>query len=102
MTEGVAWPVFDALEPQHVSPAVAWLVHEECTVSGEIYSVAGGQVARFFIGRTPGVCSARLTPEEIRDRFEEIRSTDGFLEFASATEEIELLAERLQGHGETK
>jgi NAD(P)-dependent dehydrogenase (short-subunit alcohol dehydrogenase family) len=95
MTEGVAWPVFDALEPEHVSPAVVWLVHEECTVSGETYSVAGGQVARFFTGRTQGIYSARLTPEEIRQRFSEIRSTEGFLELGSATEEIELLASRL-------
>jgi NAD(P)-dependent dehydrogenase (short-subunit alcohol dehydrogenase family) len=101
MTAGVEWPVFDALDPEHVSPAVAWLVHEDCTVSGEMYSVAGGQVARFFIGRTEGVHSSRLTPEEVRDRFHEIRSTEAFLELGSATEEIELLAKRLGSTSQT-
>jgi NAD(P)-dependent dehydrogenase (short-subunit alcohol dehydrogenase family) len=95
MTEGVQWPVFEALEPESVSPVVAWLVHESCHASGEIYSAAGGQVARFFVGRTRGIYSDRLTPEDVRDRFDEISSTDEFLEFRSATDEIEALARRL-------
>ena len=32
----------DALDPALVSPLVAYLASEECSVSGEVYSAAGG------------------------------------------------------------
>ena len=35
----------------------AFLTHRECPVSGEIYTVGAGHVARFFIGRTKGFYS---------------------------------------------
>jgi NAD(P)-dependent dehydrogenase (short-subunit alcohol dehydrogenase family) len=95
MTEGVRWPVFDVLEPELVAPVAAWLVHEACPVTGEVYSAAGGQVSRFFTGLTPGFHSANLTPEDVRDHFAQIRDTDGFVEPPDATAEIELLSQKL-------
>ena len=44
----------DLLDPAFVSPVVAYLAHEDCPVSGNIYSVGGGRVVRFFIGMTEG------------------------------------------------
>ena len=39
--------------------------HEDCPVSGEVYSAAGGRVARFFVGLTEGVLDPKLTVETV-------------------------------------
>ena len=48
-------------------------------MSGEVFSAAGGRVARFFIGMTAGWAHpGQLTPEEVRDHFDEIRDPEGY------------------------
>jgi NAD(P)-dependent dehydrogenase (short-subunit alcohol dehydrogenase family) len=37
------------MEPELVAPIVAFLAHEECTVSGEIYAAGAGRFARLFV-----------------------------------------------------
>ena len=49
MTENLLGNLGERLDPSFVSPIVAYLAHEECPVSGEVYSVGGGRVARVFI-----------------------------------------------------
>ena len=61
------------LNPALVSPVVAFLAHDTCPVTGEIYTVGGGQVARFFTGRTRGYTNPTLTPEDVRDHLGKIR-----------------------------
>jgi NAD(P)-dependent dehydrogenase (short-subunit alcohol dehydrogenase family) len=61
------------LEPGLVAPVAAFLTHRDCPVSGEIYTVGAGHVARFFIGRTKGFYSPALSMEAVRDHFAEIR-----------------------------
>jgi NAD(P)-dependent dehydrogenase (short-subunit alcohol dehydrogenase family) len=65
------------LDPALVSPVVAYLAHEECAVSGEIYTVGGGQVSQFFIGRTAGYYNPRLSIEDVRDNLDQIRDPAG-------------------------
>ena len=43
-----------AMAPELVAPMVAFLAHEDCPVSGEIYAAGGGRFARIFIAMTPG------------------------------------------------
>jgi NAD(P)-dependent dehydrogenase (short-subunit alcohol dehydrogenase family) len=95
MTDGIQWDVFERFDPALVAPVAAWLVHEDCPTTGEIYSAAGGHVARFFVGLTPGYTKSDLSPEDVRDNFEQIRDTDGFEIFGEAGEEIARLAEEL-------
>jgi NAD(P)-dependent dehydrogenase (short-subunit alcohol dehydrogenase family) len=73
MTEELLGPVADKLAPEFVTPVVTYLVHESCPVSGEVYSVGGGRVARVFIGVTPGYTDPELSPESVRDHFDQIR-----------------------------
>lgn len=47
------------LDPALVAPVAAFLTHRDCPVSGEIYTVGAGHVARFFIGRTRGTTARR-------------------------------------------
>jgi NAD(P)-dependent dehydrogenase (short-subunit alcohol dehydrogenase family) len=87
----------DKLAPGLVSPVVAWLVHEDCPVSGHVYSVGGGRVARVFVGEGPGYLKtdAPLTVEDIRDHFEEIERTDDFMLLRNATDELRVVSKLL-------
>ncbi len=78
MTEELLGPFAEKLDPKLVSPIVAWLVHEDCPVTGEIYSAAGGRIARFFIGLTEGYFNPDLSAEDVRDHFDEIRDPEGY------------------------
>src|SRR4051794_41147085 len=53
MTEDILGPIADNLDPKFVTPVVAWLAHEDVPVTGEVFSCAGGHVARIFTGVTP-------------------------------------------------
>ena len=79
MTEEILGPMVDKVTPDLVAPIVAWLCHEDCPVSGEIYSAAGGRIARMFIGLTPGYYNPTLTLEDVRDNFEQIRNEEGYI-----------------------
>lgn len=96
MTEDLLGPLGDKLQPEAITPVVAWLAHEECPVTGEIYSIAGGQVSRFFIGRTPGFYKSDLTVEDVRDNFAAIRDEKGYTVPENVTDELKLLLEALK------
>ena len=42
------------MPPELVAPMVAYLAHEDCPVSGEMYAAGAGRFARMFIATTPG------------------------------------------------
>jgi NAD(P)-dependent dehydrogenase (short-subunit alcohol dehydrogenase family) len=67
------------MEPEQISPIVTYLSHEACSVSGQIYHVGGGKVARVFIGVTPGLEDPDLTAEQIADSIEQIDDTSTFV-----------------------
>ncbi|MDA8282642.1 MAG: SDR family oxidoreductase [Actinomycetota bacterium] len=95
MTEDLLGAAAEKLEPSLVSPVVAYLAHESVPVSGEVYSVGGGRVARFFIGMTRGYADASLTPEGVRDHFEEIRDEAGYTVPAGPADELQALFEMI-------
>ena len=74
MTENLLGNLGERLDPSFVSPIVAYLAHDECPVSGEVYSVGGGRVARVFIAESQGYFNPTLTVEDVRDNFDTIRS----------------------------
>jgi len=90
MTESLMGALGEKLDPALVTPIVAWLAHEDCDVTGEIYSVGGGRVARIFIGETEGFYKADLSLEDIRDNWATIRNTDGYHIPANLAEETGL------------
>src|SRR5205085_7328895 len=49
------------MSPDLVAPMVAFLAHEACPVSGEIYAAGAGRFARIFIASTEGY--VHTTPE---------------------------------------
>ncbi len=98
MTEDLLGPLVDRLGPEFITPVVAWLAHEDCPVSGEVYSCGGGHVARVFTGVTQGWTDTEsLSVEDIRDHFDEIRNEDGYLVPANLTEELQQTLKALGG-----
>jgi NAD(P)-dependent dehydrogenase (short-subunit alcohol dehydrogenase family) len=97
MTEEILGPMADKLDPKLVAPVVAWLVSEECPVTGEVYSVGGGRVARVFVGVTPGYFNRELTVEDVRDHFDQIRSEEGYVVPNNANEELAQIIPHLAG-----
>jgi NAD(P)-dependent dehydrogenase (short-subunit alcohol dehydrogenase family) len=96
MTEELLGPLAPKLDPGLVAPVAAWLVHEDCPVSGEIYSAGGGRVARFFIGLTEGYANPALTLEDVRDQFDRVRDERGYTVPSGVADEIGSLVERLR------
>jgi len=95
MTEELLGSLGAKIEPALVSPVVAFLAHEDCPVTGEVYSAAGGRIARFFIGLTQGYYNPHLTVEDVRDHFAEIRAEDGYIVATSNSDELALLVKQL-------
>lgn len=58
--------------PERVAPVVAYLVHPDCQVTGEVFNVAGGIVNRLALVNTVGIHDPSLTVETVAERFEQI------------------------------
>jgi NAD(P)-dependent dehydrogenase (short-subunit alcohol dehydrogenase family) len=97
MTEDILGDLAAKVSPESVSPLVAYLAHEECAVSGHVYSVAGGRIARIFVAETHGVVLAENTPEAIRANLSLIDQlgVDRFHEPSSLDEETTIIAKAL-------
>jgi len=91
MTESLfSGAMAEKLQPGLISPIVAYLAHDECPVSGEVYSVGGGRVARVFIAETEGYHNPNLTMEDVRDNFTQIRNDEGYKVPANIGEETSM------------
>jgi NAD(P)-dependent dehydrogenase (short-subunit alcohol dehydrogenase family) len=97
MTEDLLGSGAEALDPELVAPVLAWLAHQDVPVSGEVFTVGGGRVARFFIGMTTGYYNPKLTVEDVRDHFAEIRDPEGYTIPAGPSDEIRALLQTIKG-----
>lgn len=86
---------YDTMRPELVTALVTYLVHEDATVSGESFAVAGGRVARILLGESDGLIDPDLTPEKLRDAMEIFHTASGFEPFpdyvSSASRLMDLL-----------
>lgn len=82
MSEGVDTSKFPPMEPDLVAPAVAYLAHESCAMTGELLIAAAGRVARAFVAESRGVYQPAWTIEDVARRIDEIRDPADPLVFA--------------------
>jgi NAD(P)-dependent dehydrogenase (short-subunit alcohol dehydrogenase family) len=68
------------MSPDAVAPMVAFLAHETCPVSGEIYVAGAGRFARLFIASTEGYVHATTSPtiEDIAKNWSWINDETGY------------------------
>jgi NAD(P)-dependent dehydrogenase (short-subunit alcohol dehydrogenase family) len=85
------------LDPSRVSPVAAFLVHEDCPVTGEIYSAGGGRVNRFFIGLTAGYFTPDPTVEDVAANFDQIRDEAGYTVQHDPSDEFAALRRLIEG-----
>jgi len=65
MAEGLDISKYPPMAPDLVAPVVAWLAHEDCSVTGEMIASIAGRIARCFIAETKGVYQTHWTIEDV-------------------------------------
>jgi NAD(P)-dependent dehydrogenase (short-subunit alcohol dehydrogenase family) len=70
----------DEMTPDLVAPMVAFLAHEACPVSGEIYAAGAGRFSRIFIAQTAGYVQVTpaATVEDIAENWALINDETGY------------------------
>ena len=76
MAEGLDTSAYPPMDPELVAPAVGWLAHESCSVTGEMLVSVAGRMARAYAAETEGVYQPSWTIEQIAENIEAIRNTD--------------------------
>ena len=68
------------MSPDLVAPMVAFLAHEACPVTGEIYAAGSGRFARIFIASTEGYVhdGSEPTIEDVADNWATINDESGY------------------------
>lgn len=73
MADNLDTSAYPPMEPELVAPLVAWLSHEDCTVSGEHLIAAAGRMARAFVTESKGVFRPEWAIEDIAANIDAIR-----------------------------
>jgi NAD(P)-dependent dehydrogenase (short-subunit alcohol dehydrogenase family) len=81
MADGLDISQYPPMEPELVAPAVAWLAHERCDVTGEMIAAIGGRIARCFIAETRGVYQPSWTIDEVDRKMAQVHDKQDVLDF---------------------
>jgi NAD(P)-dependent dehydrogenase (short-subunit alcohol dehydrogenase family) len=69
------------MDPAAVAPMAAYLAHEACQVSGEVYSAGAGRFGRLFLAQGPGWAAddaTGVTVDDVAAHWEQINAEDGY------------------------
>jgi NAD(P)-dependent dehydrogenase (short-subunit alcohol dehydrogenase family) len=81
MAEGLDISQYPPLGPELVAPAVAWMAHENCSISGEMITAGGGRISRAFIAETRGVYRPEWTIAEVDAAMGDIHDKREIMDF---------------------
>jgi NAD(P)-dependent dehydrogenase (short-subunit alcohol dehydrogenase family) len=81
MADGIDTSAYPPMGAELVAPAVAWLAHETCSITGEMLIALAGRLARAFIAETPGVYLPSWSIEEVGEHLDAIRDDTAPLVF---------------------
>ena len=73
MAEGLDTSAYPPMGADLVAPAVGWLAHESCSVTGEFFVAIAGRIARAVVAESPGVYQPSWTVEEVGEQMDRIR-----------------------------
>jgi NAD(P)-dependent dehydrogenase (short-subunit alcohol dehydrogenase family) len=85
--------------PDSVAAVAAWLVHEDCADSGQIYAAQAGRVARILIAEAGGYFNPDISPEDVRDHHQLVEGQSGPVVMASMEQELEVTIDCLTRAG---
>ncbi|HOW93337.1 MAG TPA: SDR family NAD(P)-dependent oxidoreductase, partial [Mycolicibacterium fallax] len=74
MAEGLDTSAYPPMGADLVAPAVGWLAHETCSVTGEMYAAIAGRIARIAVAEAPGVYRPSWTMEDVAAQIDGIRN----------------------------
>jgi NAD(P)-dependent dehydrogenase (short-subunit alcohol dehydrogenase family) len=89
----------ELISPDNVAAVVAYLLSEECPVSGDVVHAGGTHFARGFLAQTRGWYSgtAPLTPEQAREHFDTAFDLEGYEIPADANDQMEIVERAVLG-----
>jgi NAD(P)-dependent dehydrogenase (short-subunit alcohol dehydrogenase family) len=73
MAAGIDTSAYPPMGAELVAPAVGWLAHESCSVTGEMFIALAGRVARAVVAEAPGVYRPSWSIEEVGQHIAAIR-----------------------------
>lgn len=73
MAEGIDTSAYPPMGADLVAPAVGWLAHERCSVTGEVLIALAGRIARAVVAETPGVYRPSWSVEQVGAHIDAIR-----------------------------
>jgi NAD(P)-dependent dehydrogenase (short-subunit alcohol dehydrogenase family) len=76
MAEGLDTSAYPPMSPAMVAPAVAWLAHESCSITGEMLISIAGRVAKAFVAESRGVYRSNWSIEDVAAQIDAIRNAD--------------------------
>ena len=93
MTDEILGEMAENADPASVAPAVAYLVSEDCELSGDIWSIGAGSVSRIFTGLTPGYFKhpekeGPISIEEVAEHVDDIRVEEDYIVPYSSRDEF--------------
>jgi NAD(P)-dependent dehydrogenase (short-subunit alcohol dehydrogenase family) len=77
MAEGLDTSAYPPMGPELVAPAVAWLAHESCSITGEMLIAIAGRIAKAYLAETQGVYQPSWTVEQVAEQMQAIRDMSG-------------------------
>lgn len=69
---------FETMPPEKAAVGVAYLLSEACEVSGEIFAMGGGRIARVTIAESEGFIGSGSSIEEVGDAMSEVMAGAAF------------------------
>ena len=93
MTDEILGEMAENADPSSVSPAVAYLVSEDCELSGDIWSIGAGSVSRIFTGLTVGYFKhpekeGPISIEDVAEHVDDIRVEEDYIVPYSSRDEF--------------
>ncbi|NWQ77467.1 DHB4 enzyme, partial [Columbina picui] len=89
----------DAFKPEYVAPLVVWLCHESCAENGSLFEVGAGWIGKLRWERSLGAIvrgkNQPMTPEAVRDKWEEVCDFENASKPGSIQESISVLNDAL-------
>ncbi len=73
MAEGLDTSAYPPMDPELVAPAVGWLAHEACSITGEMLASIAGRIALAYTAETRGVYRPAWTLEQVAEDMDTIR-----------------------------